>query len=778
MVVSAASLLPGSLPILRTRLVGRDAERAAGQQHILDAAAPLLTLTGPGGVGKTRLALAIAADVRGAFADGVTFVDLAALDDPALVPAAVAEALEIVPAPHQTFAQALARALRTQRRLLLLDNCEHVLAEAAALAAALLTHCPHLQVVATSRAPLRLRAEQVFPVEPLPVPPAGAPVSALISNDAVALFADRARAVFPGFTLDAGAAAMAGDLCRQLDGLPLAIELAAARSLAFPLSALLAQVQDRLQWPGAGPRDLPARQQTIRDTIAWSFDLLDDDAQRLFCLLAVFAGGFTLETAQRAYEHHLRPGTDVAAGISQLVEQGLVSRGGPAQAARFQMLETIRAFGREQLAASGNAEVAGAAHAEYFLAYAEALHPNRVSAGERVEQRVQRLETELANIRAALAWFADHGEAQQQLRLAAALAVYWHLRAHFNEGRRWLERALAAADPAPTAPRGHALAGYALLLWAQSHYGQAAAAAQESLTIAEQIGDVELEANALHVLGMIAEIQDRWLEATEHLTAACARWRKLDARAEEAWALTLLCRAAAGLGDPGAAVQYAEQALELFQQVGHPIGAATALSRLAELARGRGDDEHAASAYQEALQGYAAAGDHWLITLPLAGLADLAAAHDQAATAATLTGFLHAFAAAAGAPLLSAARRCLDRAERGAAAHLGATRVQTLQAAGGVLTRDQAVTVATGVIVATRYGHRGEGANSLTAREREILRLVAGMHTDQEIAATLSLSRRTVSGHVTHILAKLDVTTRRAAVARGRALGLLPDAGG
>ncbi|MCA9877034.1 MAG: hypothetical protein KC442_04620 [Thermomicrobiales bacterium] len=760
----------------RTRLIGRDVERAAGRQYVLDAAAPLLTLTGPGGVGKTRLALAIAADVRDAFADGVTFVDLAALDDPALVPAAVAAALEIVPAPHQTFAQALARALRARHILLLLDNCEHVLADAAALVDTLLVHCPHLQVLATSRAPLRLRAEQVFPVEPLPVPPVGAASAVLISNDAVALFADRARAVFPGFTLDASAAVMAGHLCRQLDGLPLAIELAAARSLAFPLSALLVQVQDRLQWPGVGPRDLPARQQTIRDTIAWSFDLLDADTQRLFCLLSVFVGGFTLETAHRTYGRQLQPGA-VAAGIGQLVEQGLVSRVGPEGAARFQMLETIRAFGREQLAASGNTEAAGATHAEYFLAFAEALHPNRVSPAERVEQRVQRVETELANIRAALTWFTEHGAAQQLLRLAAALAVYWHLRAHFSEGRHWLERALAAAGPAPTAPRGHALAGFALILWAQSHYGQAAVVAQESLDIAEQVGDVEMAANALHVLGMIAEIQDRWLEATAYLTAACARWRRLDARVEEAWALTLLCRAAAGLGQPGLAVQHAEQALGLFRQVGHPIGIATALSRLAELARGRGDDEQAANAYREALRVYEEAGDPWLITLPLAGLADLAAAHGQAATAATLTGFLRALAVAAGAPLLSAARRCLERAERGATAHLGAARVQELQAAGGALTREEAVAAAAGVVVATRYGHRDDGAHSLTAREREILRLVAGMHTDQEIAAALSLSRRTVSGHVTHILAKLNVTTRRAAVARGRALGLLPDAG-
>ncbi|MFT4037745.1 MAG: LuxR C-terminal-related transcriptional regulator [Thermomicrobiales bacterium] len=767
--------LPGALPAPRTPLFGRDGERAAGSRCLLTAATPLLTLTGAGGSGKTRLALTLAADSRHAFPDGVVFVDLATVDDPALIPALVATALEARPAPGEAIAAALMRYLHGKKLLLLLDNCEHVLVDTANLVAALLAHCPRLQVLATSRAPLRLRAEQILPVDPLPAPAPGATLAALRANAAVAMFVDRAQAVAPGFTLDVETAEIAGALCRELDGLPLAIELAAARLRVFPLPMVLEQVHGRLPWPEAAPRDLPARQHTMRSAIAWSYDLLDDRLQQLFCLLSVFAGGFTLEAAERVGD--ALPGTPVAAGVASLVEQGLVTRVWSGPEFRFRLLEPIRAFGQEQLAATGSQKDAGAAHASYVLAYAEALHPNRVAPGEHVQQRVQRLERELPNLRTALAWLAGNDEPGLLLRLAASLAVYWHLRAHFDEGQHWLEQALAATPPEPTAPRGHALGGLALILWAQNHYAPATAAAQASLAIAERLGDQEMAANALHVLGMTAEIQDQWTEATAYLESACARWRALEARAEEAWGLTLLCRAATGLGQPDLALRHAEQALEMFREIGHPAGAATALSRLAELTRARGNDESAATAYQEALALYEVARDPWLITLPLAGLADLAAAHEQAPAAIALIAFLDTFAAATGASLLTAAWRCRDRAERGAAAHLGVAQVRALLAAAEATTLEEAVAIAANVTVAPRYAHREAGPDSLTAREREILRLLAGMLTEEEIAATLSLSRRTVSGHVTHVLAKLDVSTRRAAVARGRALGLLPDHG-
>jgi DNA-binding CsgD family transcriptional regulator len=276
---------------------------------------------------------------------------------------------------------------------------------------------------------------------------------------------------------------------------------------------------------------------------------------------------------------------------------------------------------------------------------------------------------------------------------------------------------------------------------------------------------------------MVAEIEDRWAEAETHLTGACERWRALGAQAEEAWALTLHCRVALGLGDGALAARNAEQALTLFRAVGHPSGIATALSRLAEIARGHGDDRRAAAAFHEALQIWSAIGERWLITLALAGLADLAAGHDQTETAAALVGCIDALAEANGAPLLSAARLSRDRAVHGASAHLGEARFGARYAAGLATRLEDAVTMATGVVVPDHDQPSLRGVPGLTAREREVLRLMARMHTDREIAEVLSLSRRTVSGHVTHILGKLDATTRREAVARGRALGLLPENG-
>jgi predicted ATPase len=299
-----------------------------------------------------------------------------------------------------------------------------------------------VQVLATSRAPLRLRVEQVLPVGPLAVPALDAPGDTIAQHDAVMLFVDRARAVHPALAQDPATLATIGAICRQVDGLPLAIELAAASTTILTPQALLQQMRDQLHLLSDGPRDLPARQRTIRDTLAWSYDLLDHRAQRLFRTLAVFAGGFTLEAAQSVNRTLTGTPDGVVTGLAALVEQALVRRMEAEDGPRFAMLESMRAFGRDRLSASGDSEAAGAAHARYFLAFAEALHPNRVAPQERVEQRVALLETELANLRAALTWFAEHDEPEDLLRMAAALAVFWHLRTHFLEGRHWLELAL------------------------------------------------------------------------------------------------------------------------------------------------------------------------------------------------------------------------------------------------------------------------------------------------------------------------------------------------
>ncbi len=750
-------------PIPRTRLIGRGSERELAREYLLERRTPLLTLSGPGGVGKTRLVIAIGEDVRTAFAGGVVWCDLEAIVDPEFVALAIAAAVGLSLPRQRPPGEAIARHLMGRPILLLLNNCEHLIAASAALIASLLSWCPELQVLATSRAPFRIRGEHILPIGPLH------------SDAAVCLFIERAQAVQPGFVLDPATERTVTEVCARLDNLPLAIELAAARSRMMSPGTLLAEMPDRLHWLRDGARDLPPRQRTMRDTIAWSYELLQPDEQCLFRWLSVLAGGCTLAAARDLCRLLDGGAIDPTPVLTALVDQELLQYGGSDTAPRFSMLETIRDFGNEQLLAHAEAEHVRSAHAEVYLAFAEQHHPNRIDPQERVDARVQRIEAELANLRAALIWFDQQQDGHGLLRMTAALAVYWHVRTHFHEAHRWLERALEATEGNATVPRARALGGLALILWAESSYERATEAACQSLSIAERCGDLETEANALHVLGMIAEIQDQWGEAETHLTRVRDQWRVLGAQVEEAWSLSLLCRVALGQGNLSLAVQYAEDALVLFRATGYSTGTALALSRLGEVSRARGMDRTAATAFHEALQLWLSAGERWLITLALGGLADLAAVHGQPQTAASLVGYLDALACETAAPLLSAALLSRDRALRVATSHLGEVTAVELLSTGQAMSLEEAVALAATVSIASEPYARSTAVDPLTSREREILQLMAEMHTDQEIADLLSLSRRTVNGHVMHVLAKLRAPNRRAAVGLARRLGLLAD---
>jgi predicted ATPase/DNA-binding SARP family transcriptional activator len=478
-----------NLPAQRSSFVGRRAELAELQGLL--GTRRLVCVTGPPGSGKTRLAVEAATCLLEAFPHGVYFVPLAEIAGPELVRSAVATALAIPELPERPAAQALNDHLRSRRLLLVLDNFEHVL-PASVTAAELLDAAPGLTVLATSRAPLRLSGEQEYPLAPLPLPNSDDLAVDPMGNDAVALFADRAAAVDPRFVLGVGNAPLVGEVVARLDGLPLAIELAAARLRLFSLEELARRLSHAIALLTGGPVDQAPRHQTLRDAIAWSDRLLGPADRALLRRLGVFEGGFTLEAAD-AVAHGL-PVTDVAAGIATLVEASLLGRPvGPGEP-RFSMLETIREYALEQLRAVGEDNEIGGRHASFYAALVEQAEPELTGADQ--ARWLQRLEAEHANLQAALGWASQGGDTDLALMMAARMWRFWQLRGHFADGRRWLEDVLAAEGSA-SMPRAKALIGLAGLCYWQGDWDAAEAAYHQARELAGGLDDWWLELEAL-----------------------------------------------------------------------------------------------------------------------------------------------------------------------------------------------------------------------------------------------------------------------------------------
>jgi predicted ATPase len=486
----------GSLPVPLTSFIGRERELTAASL-LLAGGTRLLTLTGPGGCGKTRLALAIAermgqgdGDAR-AYPDGVAFVDLSPIADPDLVAATVAQALQVRETEGQPLAETLLASLRDRRLLLVLDNFEQVVA-AAPLLTRLLTASPGLTVLVTSRVRLRLSGEREYVVPPLPLPEPGqgSDPTALATVPAVTLFVQRAQAARAGFALTAENAAAVAAICTHLDGLPLALELAAARVRILSPQALLARLvrahgRAPLQILTGGARDLPARQQTLRNTIAWSYDLLPPEEQRLFRRLGVFAGGCTIAAAEAVAGD--RTGQAVLDGLTALVEQSLLhTEDGPDGEPRFVMLATVRDFALEQLDAAGEAAAVRAAHAVHFLTLADAAAAE--FRGPADDAWMARLDCEHDNLRAALSWLLDRGEAEQAMQLAGAVWWFWRTRNHLREGRDWLTRALALGGGSVSV-RARALEGAAILHATLGDHAVAIPLLEEAVALRRGAGD-------------------------------------------------------------------------------------------------------------------------------------------------------------------------------------------------------------------------------------------------------------------------------------------------
>ena len=480
-----------NLPAQPTTLLGREAEVAAARALLQQDGVRMVTLTGPGGTGKTRLGLQVGAELVDVFADGVWFVPLAAIADPALVVPAIAQSLGLSEVASQPLLNIVQDYLKDKQALLLLDNFEH-LTSAASTISALLAACPTLKVLITSREPLRITGEREIPVPPLSLPSSrqvrGLSPAAFLEYPAIRLFVERAQTVKPDFALTEAIAADVAAICLRLDGLPLAIELAAARVRVLPPGQLLARLDRRLKILTGGNRDLPARQQTLRAAIEWSHELLDPDEQSLFAHLAVFAGGCTLEAAEAVCGAHGGHEIDVLDGLDSLSQKSLLRpEEGSEGWTRFTMLETIREYALERLDASGEADSLRQAHARFFLDLAEAAEPQLTGPDQVLW--LDRLGTEHDNLRAALGWLERSSEREPWLRLSGALWRFWWVRGHMTEGRGWLARALAETDGLPPAVRAKSLSGAGILAESQGDYVQAKALHEESLALARQSGD-------------------------------------------------------------------------------------------------------------------------------------------------------------------------------------------------------------------------------------------------------------------------------------------------
>jgi non-specific serine/threonine protein kinase len=746
------------------------------QTLLLDEAVPLLTLVGPGGVGKTCLALAIAQDVAASFADGVFWVDLAPVMDSTLVPGTLAAAIKFVPSPDQPIAAELARHVRPLQALLLLDNCEHLAPSVADLVAGLLAACPAVQVLATSRAALKLRDEYQLPVDPLPVPPLDAStLPAIAEHEAVRLFVERARAVRPAFRLNDANANTIAALCRQLDGLPLAIELAAARITILSPEAQLGQMPNRLRLLQAGPRDAPARQQTMRDTIAWSFGLLTPVAQTLFRRLAIFVGGFALDAAAAVSQVPSDLEIDILDGLTSLADHHLVRLVDDLQSQpRFTMLETVREFALEQLSASGEAEVIRGRHAAWCLKVAEQSETATRGGPEQVHW-LDRLEADLPNLRGALGWLEETGDTEATLRLASALSGFWFWRSRRVEGSAWLERALAVADSTPTVGRGKALRALGML-GMQLGNTQAAAYAAESVAVWTELRDPWRAAEARLSLGQILEYQTDYGRAIPLLEASSREWDALGDPARAAIALSFLGQAALDHGDGARAEALFEEALDRFRRGDYAWGVSLELLQLGEVAAMRGDTAAAAAYYAQSLAGTGSRED---LIGKLIAAARLAAVGGHPQAAARLFGAAGALADTIGDVRRPPEQQRLERDAAVARASLGDAAFEAVWVAGRALTAEQAVVEARAVLTlldapsTPSTTSAGAQIATLTPREQEVLALMCAHLQDREIAERLYLSPRTVEGHVAHILGKLEVHSRREAAAVAARLGLV-----
>jgi len=641
------------LPTPPTALVGRRLELAAVAALFRDEGVRLVTLTGPGGTGKTRLGLAVAEALEPELRDGALFVSLAPVSSPELLVPTIADALGVREG-GRSLAEGVGEHLRERRILLVLDNFEQLL-PAAPFVADLLAAAPRLLVLATSRAPLRLAAEHEYPVPPFDTPAADLPFEALVKTDALRLFAARARAVDPAFELDDASAPEVARVCNRLDGLPLAIELAAARSKLLAPGEILERLEREPHLPGTGPRDAPARQRTLTATIGWSYDLLGEDERLAFDRLGVFAGGCTLEAAEQVCDTSLDT-------LATLVDNNLLRR----RDSRFLMLETVRHFAAERLQEAGDAGVRRR-HAEWLTELAETM-VERTLAGEDAKEWLDRIQPEHDNIRAALAWSLE-GDPEVTLRLASSLRLFWEVRGHFSEGFRWLEDALPRAAGAAPEVRMRALSASGTIAFRLGKVEVSEERWEEALEIARELGDDLWIARLLSDLGTAAAAREEWEPATVLLEESADLFRELDVPPRLATVLGNLGHIAGQQGDYARAIEVTEEALALESR--HKPNAAISTYNLGSHNLRAGNLEQAREWLERAVAITRELGFKEVMAYALAAFVRLCLLEGDAARAAYLAGIADRLLADAGLQLQPREQELFDEAKATAERELG-----------------------------------------------------------------------------------------------------------
>jgi predicted ATPase/DNA-binding CsgD family transcriptional regulator len=778
-----------NLPLQLTSFVGREREVAA-LEALLTTEARLLTLTGSGGSGKTRLALAVSSEVAERFEEGVWWVELAPVSDPELVPQAVAQALMIREEPGRSLAETLTRDLAPTEVLLVLDNCEHLIESCARLVSAVLNACPGVRILATSRETLAVEGEMTWPVQPLSAPESrNLGAGELEQYESVRLFVERARYRKPTFTLDDRNAAPVAEICGRLDGIPLAIELAAAR--IGTLSA--AQISDRLERSlkllASGDRKALERQRTLRTALDWSFDLLEADERELFGRLSVFAGGFTLEAAEAVGAGGRIEGVGVLDLLSRLVDKSLVLAVERSGEVRYRLLEPVGQYAREKLRESGEEPQTLMRHVEYFLALAEEAELEL--SGTRQGEWLERLEAEHDNFRAALGFSLEGGDAELGIRLAGVLGGFWYKRGYLREGRWWLEREIAAGGTSPALERATALDQAGWMALYQGDLGPSVALLRESLALFKEQEDEPGIAASLAKLGHAVLHQDD----RDYLATLCKEAERLRATFTDRPAigelLVFLGMVALYEGDVDRAVTLLEESLDLFRELGNvpPAGHRPKgedeqdmkLSTAIELVAGqaqeylwlsaleRRDLVAATALIEDELRLLRELGNKPKISYCLLGLAAIAASRGHPDRAARLWVAAEALREEIGLSLVLWDHAVTDykalladtRSQLGAAGWEGAQNAAKDMALEQVI--DYALAGDPSPVEEDPYTSTGALPAGLSAREAEVLKLVASGLTSAQVARDLFISPNTVNRHLNSIYHKLGVNSRAAA---------------